>query len=34
MQFKTKAEERSWGSIAARVFDPDNNVYMLFEMKK
>ena len=34
VQFKTKAEERSWGSIAARVFDPDNNVYMLFEMKK
>jgi catechol 2,3-dioxygenase-like lactoylglutathione lyase family enzyme len=34
IEFKTKAEEREWGSIAARVYDPDHNVYMLFEMKK
>lgn len=34
VKFKTKAEEREWGSIAARIYDPDGNAYMLYEMKK
>ena len=34
VEFKTKAEERSWGSIAARIYDPDRNSYMLYEMKR
>jgi len=34
VEFKTKAEAREWGSIAARIYDPDRNAYMLYEMKK
>ena len=33
VRFKTKAEERDWGSIAARIYDYDDNVYMLYQMK-
>ncbi|MBI4416250.1 MAG: VOC family protein [Euryarchaeota archaeon] len=34
VRFKTKAEEREWGSIAARIYDPDGNSYMIYTMKK
>lgn len=33
VEFKTKAEKRDWGSIAARIYDPDRNAYMLYEMQ-
>lgn len=32
VRFKAKAERREWGAVAASVFDPDENSYMLFEM--
>ncbi len=33
VRFKTKAEKRPWGGIQARFFDPDDNVYALWEME-
>ncbi len=29
VRFKAKAEERDWGGIAARIYDPDGNSYMI-----
>lgn len=31
--FRKKAEERPWGGIAMRVYDPDKNHYMIIQMK-
>ncbi len=33
VRFKEKAEKRPWGGIAARFFDPDDNVYRVYEME-
>lgn len=33
IRFRTKAEERPWGGIAMRIYDPDENHYMIYQMK-
>ncbi len=32
--FRKRAEERPWGGIAMRVYDPDKNHYMIVQMKE
>jgi len=34
VEFKTRAEKRDWGGVAARIYDPDRNSYMIYTMER
>lgn len=34
VEFKSKAEKRDWGGVAARIYDPDRNTYMIYHMER
>ena len=34
VEFKVKAEKRDWGGVAARIYDPDRNWYMIYHMER
>jgi len=34
VEFKAKAEKRDWGGVAARIYDPDRNSYMIYHMEE
>ena len=34
VEFKAKAEKRDWGGVAARIYDPDRNSYMIYHMER